>query len=674
MHKTYSRFILVSILIFISWVSIESIFLYIAKNAEVSYTEALLKQARIHSNEIEHIQQWNTSLGTVYALSNTLQPNKYLKNNLLDLGTDKRFVKINPSWMLKMLSESQKDDSYSFKLVSNTPINPTNKAKGFYAQALKDMQISKINSNKEQYVVDKSKNLLKYIHPVYIDKACAKCHANLGKLSGGIAIELDASFYLNHIKSVWIKFWFITIFFTLIATVFLYFYKQLTKKSIKYENLNNNLEERISSQAKKFQLALDGSRLGYWHWNIKTHKQDVNSRWLNMLGLDRLDIKGTDEDWSLRIHPDDKEKIMPIISASIDKQLPYVLEFRMLHKNGHYIWIQGSGAVTQIDSDGKALELSGTHQDISDRKTLELKDKSNSLYLKTLFEQNPNIIIITDSYKIKKVNHAFFNLFTEYSSLNEFSQEHNCICDFFEESKEHDTISNVEGEWIQEVLKSSEAIAKITYAQQEHYFSVQAKKIYEHSEMNMMVTFNDVTSMYLLKQKFKEHSIVDALTNIYNRRHFNDLFPHELNRARRLNNNFSFAIIDVDNFKLYNDTYGHEAGDTALISITEAISKYLKRSTEIFFRLGGEEFGIIFTDYSKEKALEYSQSICKTVENIAIEHNKNSPYNVLTISIGLCNVTPLSNLNTNTIYKRADEALYKAKENGRNRVLLYDEC
>ena len=90
--------------------------------------------------------------------------------------------------------------------------------------------------------------------------------------------------------------------------------------------------------------------------------------------------------------------------------------------------------------------------------------------------------------------------------------------------------------------------------------------------------------------------------------------------------------------------------------------------------MGGEEFGIIFSSYSKEESFKYVENLCQKIENKAILHEPNFPFKVLTISIGLCHVTSTNNIGLNTIYKNADKALYEAKQSGRNKALLYDEC
>ncbi|MGB3962858.1 MAG: diguanylate cyclase [Sulfurimonas sp.] len=469
-------------------------------------------------------------------------------------------------------------------------------------------------------------------------------------------------------QEVWFKFLAVSVMSGIVIVIVLLFIRNLARQTMHYETLMDNLENEMKVQAHRFELALEGSQLGYWHWNPKTQIHDVDERWLKMLGLVKSDIQNKDTDWSERIHPDDLSAIMPKIETAIENKKPYVVEFRMLHKEGHYVWIQGSGAVTKVDAQGKAVELSGTHQDISSRKQLEIEHKNNELYLETLYKKNPNIIIVTDGKKLTKANEAFLNFFSQYLNLEKFLHEHDCICDFFETSEFGDTIVKTDADWIEEVITSSEPLVKMTKMGRTHYFTLNAKKIYKDKVKNFMVTLSDITENYTMRHNFEKQSIIDELTGVYNRRHFNTLFVDELNRARRQQISFSFLIIDVDNFKLYNDNYGHLMGDAALINLSKAISQRLQRCNEFLFRLGGEEFGVIFSGYSEAESLKYAQNICKTVEALCIEHSHNEPYGYLTVSIGICNVNEGHYIDSKTIYHDADKALYDAKRLGRNRV------
>ncbi len=119
------------------------------------------------------------------------------------------------------------------------------------------------------------------------------------------------------------------------------------------------------------ELVIAGAALGYWDWNYQTGDHHVNDRWLQMLGLARADECGHVDDWVERIHPDDKVRILPIIESHIASGESYVIEFRMQHKDGYWVWIQGAGGVVEWDNDGNPLRVCGTHQDITTRKRVE---------------------------------------------------------------------------------------------------------------------------------------------------------------------------------------------------------------------------------------------------------------------------------------------------------------
>jgi len=125
------------------------------------------------------------------------------------------------------------------------------------------------------------------------------------------------------------------------------------------------------SENKILEHVIQGASLGYWDWNYQTGEHHVNDRWLEILGLSREDEKQQSSDWSDRIHPEDRERIMPVIQEYIVTGETYVVEFRMEHKEGHWVWILGSGAVVEYDTNNTPLRLCGIHQDITARKRLE---------------------------------------------------------------------------------------------------------------------------------------------------------------------------------------------------------------------------------------------------------------------------------------------------------------
>lgn len=172
------------------------------------------------------------------------------------------------------------------------------------------------------------------------------------------------------------------------------------------------------------------------------------------------------------------------------------------------------------------------------------------------------------------------------------------------------------------------------------------------------------------KKKVEYLSITDELTQLYNRRYFNITIEKEINRVKRTNDYITFMMIDIDYFKNYNDTYGHQAGDITLKEIALLLKEQVKRVSDYAFRLGGEEFALLFSLNDEEKSLTFAQNIRKSIEKLAIKHegSKINPY--VTISIGLVCKKGLDINDSNELYRLADEALYKAKEKGRNCVIL----
>ena len=186
---------------------------------------------------------------------------------------------------------------------------------------------------------------------------------------------------------------------------------------------------------------------------------------------------------------------------------------------------------------------------------------------------------------------------------------------------------------------------------------------------------DEIGEMAYAADIFKEHlhrieqlSITDDLTSLYNRRKFNTEFPTELNRARRDKKSLALLMLDVDHFKHYNDTYGHLEGDRVLQTIGQTLKQTFLRAGDLSFRLGGEEFGVILSSTQSDEFAAMAERIRTNIEALGIPHAHNTAAPVVTISIGMMIVPEDNTEAPNVIYRTADEALYRAKEAGRNRV------
>lgn len=190
----------------------------------------------------------------------------------------------------------------------------------------------------------------------------------------------------------------------------------------------------------------------------------------------------------------------------------------------------------------------------------------------------------------------------------------------------------------------------------------------EFDEKFSVIGYTNIISDITHRKTVEELSITDALTGIHNRRHFDSVLSKEIAIANRNKLPLTFAVVDIDFFKNYNDSYGHPAGDLTLKKVSHFLQRSLRRPNDYVFRLGGEEFGIIFSGLDHEHALSFLDTIRSNVESLNIEHNDSSVSQVLTISIGAHTSQGPNIPNRDILYVKADNALYEAKSK-RNRVI-----
>ncbi|MBU0681270.1 MAG: diguanylate cyclase [Proteobacteria bacterium] len=166
----------------------------------------------------------------------------------------------------------------------------------------------------------------------------------------------------------------------------------------------------------------------------------------------------------------------------------------------------------------------------------------------------------------------------------------------------------------------------------------------------------------------KRQVIFDALTGIPNRRSFSECILREFKRSRRDQAPISIILCDIDNFKDYNDTYGHTSGDICLKKVAQTIEKSLQRPGDFCARYGGEEFIIILTTTPLEGALKVAEKIRQNVVDLALTHKKSLPLQLVSLSLGVATSVDTSLISHEDLIHFADKALYDAKDKGRNRV------
>lgn len=218
-------------------------------------------------------------------------------------------------------------------------------------------------------------------------------------------------------------------------------------------------------------------------------------------------------------------------------------------------------------------------------------------------------------------------------------------------------------------------ITSLADVQNEHQGLVLGAVDYITKPFNPMIVkarVNTHIKLYNYRKQVEYQSRTDQLTGIANRRQYDHHSPIKWNEAVRLKTPFSLCMIDIDRFKVYNDTFGHPAGDKVIAAVAGALSSCLQRSTDFVARYGGEEFVACLLGDDSAKAFEHMKKIRRAVEDLCLPHNP-SVAEWVTVSIGGVTVRPKADTSYDFYLKVADTMLYDAKKHGRNRVVWADE-
>ena len=300
-------------------------------------------------------------------------------------------------------------------------------------------------------------------------------------------------------------------------------------------------------------------------------------------------------------------------------------------------------------------------------KNLESQIEEKTLELRSILDSQENMILVMDKDRLSIVNKTLLD-FIGVETIEEYKEKYPSICNMFIQDDNY-FHSIDDSTWIEDisVLDSINSMVKIKNKKdEERIFQVNIKTFF-YNTMHYVVSFTDITELKQYTYELKYQATHDNLTKLFNRQKLNDDFSKEILREERYKHGLSLIMLDIDDFKQINDTYGHDVGDVVLKNISNIILKST-RKTDIASRWGGEEFMILLPETTLENSMTIAETLRANVEN----YNCDKVNENITISLGVA-VFQNGVDSKDTIVKNVDLALYEAKNSGKNRVVKYDK-
>jgi len=430
----------------------------------------------------------------------------------------------------------------------------------------------------------------------------------------------------------------------------------------------NDLLQALTQSEFRWKFAIEGAGDGVWDRDLQTGQESYSRRWKEMLGYAEDEILPDHQEWESRIHPDDRQAVLTSDADYIaGKASRYEVEYRLRCKDGSYKWILSRGMIVSRDPNGKPLRTIGTHTDISERKKAEGTIRLAAKVFKHALE---GIMITALDGSIIEVNDAFTTI-TGYSR-DEVIGKNPRLLKSGRHSQEYYqqfwSQLTQQGSWIGENWnrrKNGEI-----YAQTQ---KISTARDAQGKPLQYVCLFSDITAAKNHEQELERIARYDSLTKLPNRALLGERLEQALNQTRRRGQHLAVVFIDLDGFKAVNDTHGHEAGDHLLITLAERMKGAL-RDGDILARLGGDEFVAVLIDLADVDAS--APMLNRLLEAAARPFQFDQARLQVSASLGVTFYPQAQDqaqeLEPDQLLRQADQAMYQAKQSGKNRFHVFD--
>jgi len=432
-----------------------------------------------------------------------------------------------------------------------------------------------------------------------------------------------------------------------------------------------DIQRHLEDLEERNELAIHSANDGLWDFDTLNNRVYLSPRWKAMLGYDENDV-GQAPDWRTLVHSDDMSRVQAAIRDHVAGKTPIFESLhRMRHATGEWRWVI-SRAKAKVDDKGRLLRLVGVELDITERKLYEealFREKESAQI--TLQSIGDGVITTDAKGVIDYVNPVAEALTGWRLEDSQGRAIEEIFRAFHEETCE--PLENPLAVAIRRTrsIKSVRPMLLIRRDGNEIYVESTASPIRDGSGAvsGGVLVFHDVSEARELNRRLSYHASHDVLTGLVNRREFESRMERALKSAKARETSYALCVLDLDQFKIVNDTCGHSAGD-ALLGQVGALLKSKVRWRDTLARLGGDEFGILLESCSLDEAMRTAEALREAVRNFKFTWEERTFR--LGASIG---VVPISadNADVAAVLSAADSACQAAKEAGRNRVHSFEE-
>ena len=462
----------------------------------------------------------------------------------------------------------------------------------------------------------------------------------------------------------------------------------------------------LQTREERFALALKGASDGLWDWNLETDEVCYSPGWKSMFGYDEdeSDPDPVPEAWVNRVHPNDKDSVLEAIDAYLSGKTDSLeVKFRMFHKDGHVVFTLAQ-AFSVYSEENKPVRLVGTHSDISERKHEEMFNKRTATILEMIARGKPAAEIYDAIALMYEERHP--GMRCSMLELEDGKLLHGgapslpkAYCDAVHGLQNGPDIgscgtSTYTGErCIVENIETDPKWASIKDVTLPHGMRCCWSEPIKNSRSEVLGAFGmyydfpalpdeneseDLKSAARLagivmerdqdQKRIRQLAYTDELTGLASRAHFYMYMDDLIKISQRHGRKFSLLYIDLDNFKIVNDSLGHDVGDLLLKEIAQRL-KDTGREIDFITRISGDEFSIVIEE--TEDSLAAGHFCQRCLDAIAIPLQLSGRTLVPSCSIGIAHY-PEDGETLSTLLKAADTALYSAKEHGKNCYAFYE--